>query len=89
MHRTAFNALKINIGLEGLDLSTEGIASHGDIQRAQRLLIIGAVKNVLGEQDHSGAGAVRRQSCSQRGDQWLTQPKDPRQLVDGGGLATG
>jgi hypothetical protein len=72
-----------------LDLTAEGVAADGDVQRAESLLIFSAVQHVLGEQDHPGAGAVRRQSASQCRDQGLAQPEDPRQLVDGGGLSAG
>ena len=89
MDWAACNAVKIDIGFEGLNLTTEGIASYGDIECPESLLIFGAVQHPLGEQDHPGTGAVRRQSCAQRRYQWLAQPEDPRQLVDRGGLTTG
>ena len=42
---------RIDIGFEGLDLTTEGIASYGDIESPEGLLIFGAVQHSLGEQD--------------------------------------
>ena len=65
MYRAASDAIKIDIGLEGLHLTTEGVASYGDIQCTEGLLIFCAVKHPLREQDHPGAGAVRRQSGMQ------------------------
>jgi hypothetical protein len=89
VYRTALDTFKIDIGLEGLNLTTEGVASYGDIEGTEGLLIFCAINHPLREQDHSGTGAVRRQSIAQRSYQWLAQSEDPRQLVNGGGLATG
>lgn len=53
-------SLDVEIRLEGVDLPTEGVASHGDVDDAEAALIGSAVEHVAGEQDHPGTGAERR-----------------------------
>jgi len=50
----------VEVGLEGVDLATERVAAHGDVQPADGLLVGGAVLEPVGEEDHAGAGAEHR-----------------------------
>ena len=43
MDWTSLDPVKINISLEGLDLTTKSVAAHCDIEGAKGLLIFGAV----------------------------------------------
>src|SRR3546814_1567589 len=46
---------EVEVTLERDDLPSEGVATNGDVQPAERLLVLGAVDDVVGEHDHPGA----------------------------------
>ena len=87
-------ALELKVGLERFPLPPEGIAPHGDIQAAKGLLRIagkvgGGVRNVMGEEDHTGAGSIDGQPFGDVLSQRVGELKGPRQLVDGSGFSPG
>ena len=80
---------KAIVGLEAVDLPAEGVAAHGDVEAADGLLVGGRVEDPVGEQDHPGAGAVRRQPVADGGPQRLEQVEPGGELDDRGRLAAG
>lgn len=50
----------VQIALEGVDLATEGVAPHGDIEAAERLLTGGATEQPVGQHDHARTRAEDR-----------------------------
>ncbi len=60
----------LKLGLEGLELTAEGIATHHDVDRAERALIAPAVEDLAREEDHPGAGS--------KGGHPLRQPRGDR-----------
>src|SRR4051794_16389388 len=89
VHRAAVDAAQRQVGLEAVDLPAEGVAAHGDVQPADRLLVRRAVEQPVGEQDHPGAGAVDRQAIGDRLAQRVEQAEPVGELGDRGRLATG
>src|SRR5690554_3479869 len=83
---TGAEARDCELGLEGLRLSPEGISPHGDVEPAEWPLTIVAVQYGVGEHDESRAGAVCRQSRSDRHSQRRMEAEGPTQLVDDAGL---
>jgi hypothetical protein len=55
----------IQLALERLELASEAVASHGEIDRSEVALIGAPVDGVGPEQDHPGARPERRQSCGE------------------------
>ena len=48
---------EVEVGFEAVDLAAVAIASHGDLERPEVLLVVAAVEDLVGEQDHPGARA--------------------------------
>ncbi len=90
---TAWNGwsepVDVEVGLEGVDLATEGVAAHGEVDHAEGPLVGPTVEHVGGQQDHPGAGAEGRHPVGQALRQRLAQPAAVQQQGDRGGLATG
>src|SRR4051794_13988288 len=82
VHGPAVDAVQQQVGLEAVDLPAEGVAPHGDVQPADRLLVARGVEQPVGEQDHPGARAVDRQPVRDRLAQRLEQPEPVGQLRD-------
>lgn len=88
-HRAVVEPGEVEVGLEGIDLTTEGIAAHRHIDAVQRLHIGARVEHLGGEQDHARAGTVGGQAISQPLTQRLQEFEDFQEFADGGGFATG
>ena len=71
---------EVEVGLEGVDLASEGVAAHGDVEAAERLLPVDAVLDPVGQQDHAGAGAEDRHPVRDPLAQRVEQVEDPGQL---------
>ena len=85
--------LEVQVGFEGLALPAERVAADGDVQAAEGLLgrtgqIGCGVCDVRGEEDHACAGAIDGQSLGDVLTEGVGELERPRELVDGGGLAT-
>ena len=80
---------EVDVALEGVDLPAEGVAAHGDVEPADGLLVGRGVEDPVGEQDHPGARAVRREPRADGGAQRLQQPELRGQLDDRRRLAAG
>ena len=63
----------IEVGLEGVDLPAEGVAPHRHVEAAEQRLPGSATAHLVGQQNHPGAGAVRRETALQVGTQRLQQ----------------
>lgn len=92
--RAEIQALELKVGLERFPLAPEGIAPDSDIQAAKGLLRIagkigGGVRNVMGEEDHPGAGSIDGQPFGDMLPQRVRELKGPRQLVNGSGFSPG
>src|SRR5664280_2386910 len=72
---------------EGVYLPTEGIAPDHDIHAANQRLIATTVQHPVGQENHAGAGPVRREPRCHRRSQRLQQVEYGQQLADRGGLA--
>src|SRR3954469_5105556 len=80
---------EVEVALEGVDLSAEGVAAHGDVQAADGLLADDAVLDPVGQHDHPGAGAEHRHPGVDPFAERLEQLEDPRQLGHRRGLPAG
>ena len=85
MHRV-LEAGEVEVALEGVDLATEGVAAHGDVQATEGLLPASTVLDPIGEQDHAGAGAQGRHPGGDPLPEWLEEVEGAGQLGDRGGL---
>ncbi len=81
--------VELDVTLERVDLTTEGIAPHRDVESAERLLAVDAAGDAVGQHDHPGAGAERRHTGADALCQRLEQVEGAGQLVHRGRLATG
>lgn len=84
-----FEPLEFQVRFEGLALPAECVAPYCDVQSAERLLwsagqVRGRVGDVLGEQDHAGAGTIGRHACGNTFPQRAGQFESPGKFVDGG-----
>jgi hypothetical protein len=79
----------VQVLLEGVDLTAEGIAPHRDVQSPEGLLVSSPIGDPVGEHDHPGAGAVYRQPRGDARPQGLVQIERAHQLVHRRGLPTG
>ena len=48
------------IGLEAVDLAAVAVAPHRDVELSEVLLVVAAIEDLVGEQDHPGARAEHR-----------------------------
>ena len=87
-------SLEVQVRLEGLALPAEGVAAHGDVESAERLLrvsgqVLRRVRDLVRQQDHPGARAVDGQAGLDAFAQRIPEPEDPGELVDRGRFAAG
>src|SRR4051812_19564538 len=80
---------QVYVGLEGVDLPAERVATYGHVDPAQRLLVGRPVDDPVGEQDHPRAGPVRRQAPLDPLLQRLKHVEGTGQLGDGRRLPAG
>src|SRR3954452_20294375 len=76
----------VDVALEGVDLPTERVAAHDDVEAADGLLAGDAVLDPVGEHDHPGAGAEHRHAVLGSLAQRLEEGEDPGQLCHRRGL---
>jgi hypothetical protein len=77
----------VEVGLEGLVLTPEGVASHYHVEHPEQRLV--AVGDGSGEEDETGAGAICGKTARDRFPQRLEEPESMGHLADRGGFATG
>src|SRR5262245_24427836 len=80
---------EVEVGLERVDLPPEGIAPHGDVEPAERLLPGDPALDPVGEHDHPGTGAEGGHSLADPLAQRLEQLERDRELVHRGALTAG
>ena len=71
----------VEIHLEGVELRSEGVATHGDVQATERLLSLDAVEHGVREHDEPGTGSPHRQTAADRLFQRLCEIEQARQFV--------
>jgi len=59
VHRAARDPSDHEIGLEGLELTPEGVAANRQVDRSEAQLVAPAIEHLTREQDHPGAGPER------------------------------
>ena len=64
----------VEIGLEGVDLATVGVAAHRDVEDAEAALVVATVEDLGGQQDQPGAGAEDGQPVVEARRQRIEQP---------------
>ncbi len=74
---------------ERLDLPSEGVAPHHDVEPAERLLAVDRIHEAVGEHDEAGARAEHRHPIANRFANRMLQTEQTRQLVDHARLAAG
>lgn len=88
MHRLAERA-DVEIGLERIGLTTEGVTSNSDINRAKRLLIWTTVEHHATQKDHAGARAERRHAGLEARLERLSEPRGVEEHHQRRGLTSG
>jgi len=88
-HRLAAHPSDVEVGLEGVDLTTEGVAPHRDVEAVEMHGIRGGVQDVGGQQDHAGAGPVGGHTGGEALAERIEEIEDPQQLPHRGRLAAG
>ena len=89
IERRLGQAVDVQVLLEGVDLPAERVASHRDVQPADRLLPGRAVLDPVGQHDHAGARAEGGQTTPDGLAQRLEEVEDPGELDHRGRLAAG
>ena len=82
----------LDVVLEGVDLTSEGVAAHGHVDAAERQRLTArhpGVQDLGGQQDHPGTRSVRGHAVGQQRAQRLEQIEFAQQMTHRGRLATG
>ena len=79
----------VEIGLERIDLATEGVAPDANVDGGEPALVRPPVAHVDGEQDHSGAGAEGRHPRRQPVPERIDEPRRLQEHRHGRRLAPG
>jgi len=58
----AADLIERDLRFERVDLTSEGVSPHGDIEATDRLLSLGRINDSIRQQDHPGARAICRHS---------------------------
>jgi hypothetical protein len=89
MHLIAFDAGDRKVRLEGIILSSEGIATNVDVDSCEGSLICPTVEDAGRQQDHPGAGPERRHPIIETLPQRIEQSVEHKQFGDRRGLPAG
>src|SRR5947199_10852089 len=68
------DAVDVEVGLEGVDLTPEGVTAHGEVDHTEAVLVAPAVEYLRCQQDHPRTGAEGRHALVQTGSDGLEQP---------------
>ena len=79
-------ARDVQVGLEGVDLAAVAVATDVEVNGSQGHLILAAVEDPGGQQDHAGTGAQYRQTIGQALPDGVGQPRPFEQHGGGRGL---
>src|SRR3954464_712839 len=86
-HRLAVDTLEGEVLLEALDLAAERVAADRHVDPAERLLPGDGIQDAFRQEDHPGAGPVRRHALLDPVEDRLPQVEGAGELVDRGRLA--
>ena len=78
----------LDVGLEGIDLTSVGVASHRHRNGVEVDLVVASVLDAFREQDHASAGAEERQSRRDGTSQRIEQTRRLQKIAHGGALPT-
>src|SRR5579884_189723 len=88
MERPTRHSRDGEIGFEALALTAEGVALNADVHASNQGLVHAAVADLVGQEDHAGAGSIYREVTTAGFTKRLEKLKSTQQLPDGGALST-